>query len=220
MPKRLERLTITVALVSAAIFITLTVLVTSSGSLGFDRAAFTAAHDLRATWLDHVTKVITQLGLIVFVAPAVLLAAAVLVRGGRRARAVALLIGAGAAWVAVWITKWAVDRPRPPAPLVHTAGPSFPSGHAGNSVGWFALALALAAVLRARGARVAIMTAGALLALVIGLSRIYLRAHYASDVIAGEAIAVPMYALAALAVARASPASGDAIPDERGQLAP
>jgi len=32
----------------------------------------------------------------------------------------------------------------------------------------------------------------------VGLSRIYLRAHYASDVLAGEALAVAMYALAAL----------------------
>ena len=33
----------------------------------------------------------------------------------------------------------------------------------------------------------------------MGLSRIYLRAHYASDVIAGEALAVAMYALALIA---------------------
>ena len=37
-----------------------------------------------------------------------------------------------------------------------------------------------------------------LLAVLVGLSRIYLRAHYASDVLAGEALAVAMYALAAL----------------------
>jgi membrane-associated phospholipid phosphatase len=33
----------------------------------------------------------------------------------------------------------------------------------------------------------------------VGLSRIYLRAHYATDVLGGETLAVAMYALAALA---------------------
>jgi len=44
------------------------------------------------------------------------------------------------------------------------------------------------------------ITAGALIAAIVGLSRIYLRAHYASDVIAGEALAVAMYTLATLGV--------------------
>jgi membrane-associated phospholipid phosphatase len=42
------------------------------------------------------------------------------------------------------------------------------------------------------------------LAVLVGLSRIYLRAHYASDVIAGEALAVAVYAFAAIGVQAAS----------------
>ncbi len=49
------------------------------------------------------------------------------------------------------------------------------------------------------GAR-AWLAIGSLLAVLVGLSRIYLRAHYASDVIAGEALAVAMYGLAATSV--------------------
>jgi undecaprenyl-diphosphatase len=132
----------------------------------------------------------------------VLLAAGALFRAGRRGRAAALVLGAALTWAGVWITKWAVDRPRPAAPLVHTAGQSFPSGHAANSVGWFALALALTVLLSSRAARVAIVTAGALLTLLVGLSRIYLRAHYLSDVIAGEALAITMYSVCVLAATR------------------
>ncbi len=199
---RCRRITSAVALAGAAVFIALTILVTSHGALGLDGDAFTAARRVHAAWLDHAAKVITQLGLLVFVGPAVLLAAVVLARAGHRARAAVLLIGAALGWVSVWITKLAVDRPRPPAPLVHTVGQSFPSGHAANAVGWFALALALTALIHSRAARLAVVAAGALLALLVGLSRIYLRAHYISDVIAGEALAATMYALTVLALDR------------------
>ena len=46
--------------------------------------------------------------------------------------------------------------------------------------------------------RIAAVAAGALLTVLVGLSRIYLRAHYASDVLAGEALATAMYALATI----------------------
>ena len=102
--------------------------------------------------------------------------------------------GVALTWLSVWITKAAVDRPRPPAPLVHTAGQSFPSGHAANAVGWLALAIALSAVIPTRAGRIAAIACGALLTALVGLSRIYLRAHYLSDVLAGEALATAMYA--------------------------
>jgi membrane-associated phospholipid phosphatase len=197
-----RRLIAAVALIGAAVFTVLTILVSTGDTHGLDTSAFDAIDHVRAPWLDRTAKVITNLGLLVFVGPAVLLAAAALFRAGRRGRAVALVLGATLTWAGVWITKWAVDRPRPAAPLVHTAGQSFPSGHAANSVGWFALGLALTVLLSSRGARVAIVTAGALLALLVGLSRIYLRAHYISDVIAGEALAITMYSVCVLAVSR------------------
>jgi undecaprenyl-diphosphatase len=106
-----------------------------------------------------------------------------------------LVLGAALAWVSTWIVKTVVDRPRPPDPLVHTSGPSYPSAHAANSVGWLALAIARAIVMPTRRYRIIAITAGALLAGLVGLSRIYLRAHYASDVLAGEALAVATYTL-------------------------
>jgi hypothetical protein len=57
---------------------------------------------------------------------------------------------------------------------------------AANSVGWLALAIALTVVIPHGVVRIAAVSAGALLAVLVGLSRIYLRAHYASDVLAGE----------------------------------
>jgi len=192
------RLLVMVAVAAIAVFAALTVTVTTNSSLAFDASAFETADDLRAPWLDTAAKLITELGLIAIVGPAVLLGAVLLFRRRHALRAAALVLGAALAWVSVWITKRLVDRPRPPNPLVHTSGQSYPSAHAANAVGWLALAIGLSVVIPDRVARIAAVTAGALLAVLVGLSRIYLRAHYASDVLAGEALAVAMYALAAL----------------------
>jgi undecaprenyl-diphosphatase len=191
-------LLLAVAVTAMAVFAVLTVAVTRTASLAFDTGAFETADDLRAPWLDTAAKLVTKFGLIALVGSAVLLGALLLLRRRHALRAAALVVGAALAWISVWITKSVVDRPRPPNPLVHTSGQSYPSAHAANSVGWLALAIALSIVIPNRTARIAATTAGALLAALVGLSRIYLRAHYASDVIAGEALAVTMYALAAI----------------------
>jgi undecaprenyl-diphosphatase len=190
---------VAVAVTALAVFAALTVAVASNPSLGFDSRAFEIADDLRAPWLDTAAKVVTKFGLIAIVGSAVVLGAVLLYRRRQTPRAAALVLGAALAWVGVWITKALVDRPRPRHPLVHTSGQSYPSAHAANSVGWLALAIALTVVLPNRLARIAAVSAGALLAVLVGLSRIYLRAHYASDVVAGEALAVAMYALSAIA---------------------
>jgi membrane-associated phospholipid phosphatase len=186
------------ALVAGAVFVALTIAVSSGGPLRMDTRAFEIANDLRAQWLDHAARIITHLGLFAIVGPVVAIGGAFLFLRGHRARAVALVLGLGLTWVATQITKSAIDRPRPPAPLVHTTGASYPSGHAANSVGWLALAVALSVLLPTRGGRVIAIAAGALLAALVGLSRIYLRAHYLSDVLGGEALAITVYSLAAL----------------------
>ena len=186
------------AVAASAVFIALTIVVTSSPSLAVDSRASDIANELRAPWLDHAARVVTTLGLLAIVGPVLLLCATLLVRRRYRGRTAALLVGAALAWVSVWITKGAVDRARPAAPLAHTAGHSYPSAHAANSVGWLALGIALTVVIPTRVGRITAIACCALLTALVGLSRVYLRAHYASDVIAGEALAVMMYALATI----------------------
>jgi membrane-associated phospholipid phosphatase len=198
--RSLVGLLVGVAVAALVAFAALTAVVASSSSLGIDAAAFDVADDIRAPWLDHVARVVTTFGLIAIVGTGVVAAAAVLRWRGRGTRAVALLIGAALAWLSVWITKAIVDRARPPHLLVHTAGQSYPSAHAANAVGWVAIALAVACLTDSRRGRIAAVAGGALLAVLVGLSRIYLRAHYFSDVLGGEALAIAMYAVAATAV--------------------
>ena len=157
----LSWLLVVIAVTAAAVFVALTIAVTGSSSLAFDSRAFEIAGDLRAPWLDAAARVVTKLGLIAIVGPAVLVGAAVLIKLKTAPARPRVLVGAALAWISVRIVKSVVDRPRPPDPLVHTSGQSYPSAHAANSVGWLALAIALTVVIPTRSGRIAAI-AGAL----------------------------------------------------------
>jgi undecaprenyl-diphosphatase len=79
--------------------------------------------------------------------------------------------------------KAVYNRPRPPGALIRTSGASFPSGHAIASA---VTATCLVVVLLPAGPRRRPGEAGALLfAAAVALSRVYLSAHWLSDVLAG-----------------------------------
>ncbi|MBO3271856.1 phosphatase PAP2 family protein [Hymenobacter defluvii] len=82
-------------------------------------------------------------------------------------------------------------RPRPLLPLVSASGLSFPSGHAMISASFYGLLIYLTYTHIARPAlRWGLMTGLAVLILLIGLTRVYLRVHYATDVLAGYAAGI------------------------------
>ena len=101
-------------------------------------------------------------------------------------------------WIAVDIAKEAFGRARPPDAHVETEGLAYPSGHAANVVAWIACAVVLVRGGSSLAARFAVVTAAVVVAAVVGLSRVYLRAHYLSDVEGGWAVAVAIYALLGL----------------------
>jgi len=83
--------------------------------------------------------------------------------------------------------KHLFDRNRPLIPLLEEArGLSFPSGHALMSVTFYGLLIYIVFKgFKNKPLKWTMITMLLLLILVIGFSRIYLRVHYASDVIAG-----------------------------------
>ncbi len=101
----------------------------------------------------------------------------------------ALLLGGQTlgAWLLNLGLKSIYARPRPAVPLIEEQGYSYPSGHAMvGLVFYLALAWALSRGKR-RSWRIVILAGGAFLALLIGLSRIYLGVHYPTDVLGGFA---------------------------------
>ncbi len=199
--------------VTAAFAVGLAVLVTGAiivsgdpGPTSLDNSAFTAVSDIRTAWLTDIAKVITALGSGWVVVPLALIFAAVLARRGRWTDVVVLLVGVALTFVAVNTLKFVIDRPRPPDAVIDAFGSAYPSGHAAHATVYPFIALVAVAVWRPRVKwATAAIGVGLALALLIGLTRVYLHAHYLTDVLGGWGLGAAAFAgcaLAALAVAR------------------
>ena len=83
------------------------------------------------------------------------------------------------------------DRPQFQNPFVIEASWSFPSGHAmGSLIGYGLLAYLLWSAVPRQRLRLAVVIVTTLLVSAIGFSRLYLGAHYFSDVVAGYAAGI------------------------------
>jgi len=104
----------------------------------------------------------------------------------RWAQLSAFVLAVAVSEVSIGVIKAAVERPRPSASLIETTGWSFPSGHA---VATSVTAAAMVMVLMPAGPdRRRWELRAILFALVMALSRTYLRAHWLSDAVAGTLI--------------------------------
>jgi membrane-associated phospholipid phosphatase len=119
------------------------------------------------------------------------------VRGGSPTagdRSSCYLAGAAASYTLI---KVAVGRPRPPPAIWigHFAGAAFPSGHATQSVACYATLAVILGARRSARAKAALWTAAVLIALIVGASRIYLGAHWLTDVLGGCALGTLLVAV-------------------------
>lgn len=147
---------------------------------------------------------ITEVFRPMFVAPATLIAALFL---WRRLRAMALLVplAFGASIAMTYVMKWLLDRDRPAGPLRLSELPAlhdgaFPSAHVAGVTGTgMALIQVLAPMIR-RGLATALKWAVVALVGVVALSRVWVGAHWLSDVAGGLAAGVVGLIIALLAL--------------------
>ena len=160
-----------------------------------DQTVFRTSDDIRTGILTGLARVLDVAGGGIVTIPIRALVAIVLAIRRRWPAFSAWILTWALAEVAVRGAKVFFARPRPPMPLVSTTSFSFPSGHA---VATAAIAMALVLVLMPPGrTRRKWEILAIAFTFVMALSRVYLRAHWLSDVEAG----VLLGATAALAAA-------------------
>jgi membrane protein DedA with SNARE-associated domain/membrane-associated phospholipid phosphatase len=166
-----------------------------------DRTALNVAQDLQTGWLVDISKAITWLGSAWVTTPIAVIAAIALGSRRRWMEFWVLVIGYGLAVVLVPEIKGWTDRPRPPDPLVSASGSAFPSGHAAHATlyTWLAVTLALRLV-PGITRRSLVIAAGLALTALIGITRIYLRVHWMSDVTSGWALGLSSFSAVAVVV--------------------
>ncbi|MEK7682168.1 MAG: phosphatase PAP2 family protein [Chloroflexota bacterium] len=177
------------ALAGAVAFVALSVMAYASPALPGDVALTHLAQGWRPSALDGVLRSVSLIGYGPVALAITLLVAGGLYVVGRRWDAVfaAATLLADAAGV---IVKMVIARPRPETALVQDYDKllpfSFPSGHATHAFAFYGFLFFVVAALPGsiawrRGAQVALV----LLIALTGLSRVYLDAHWPSDVAGG-----------------------------------
>jgi undecaprenyl-diphosphatase len=180
--------------------------IAGDGSIRFDRPVLEWFARHREPWLTSVMRAVTDLGSSVFLVPLVVAVAAWFWKRRRSARP-AVLLGAafGGADLLSGAIRVLTGRARPPIGLAvaHFGGHSFPSGHTTNATavyGMLALVLASATPLWRR--RVSAFAGAVAIATAVGITRLYLGAHWLTDVLAGWALGT-VWLLVVVAVDRA-----------------
>ena len=188
------------AFVAVSLFVVIGFGIVVSGDPGptpGDTAAFEIVDKLSSGWLDDVAEAVTELG-----SGYMTLAVALVV---------AIVLGMKRMWAELIVTVIAVAR-RPHrgagpqgdrraaaacgSGRSTSVGISWPSGHAayGMIYAWIAFLMAVRANINRVSGTVLILI-GLVVSAAVGLSRVYLRVHYLSDVNSGAALAVAAFAI-------------------------
>lgn len=142
----------------------------------------------RTPWLTQAMQSITELGSAWVIVPLLVVVTGIVVtRSDARLFAWVPVVSAAGAALLVLAVKLAIARPRPTIGEIVAAadGFSFPSGHSAQAVATYG-ALAWVATRLAQGVpRWRFWGPAAVLAALIGFSRLYLGVHWLSDVVGG-----------------------------------
>ena len=178
---------VVVAATCGALFLTITLLVELHGrpALDLEVARWTAAH--RSRFGTDLFDVISYAGSVIGIIPASIVLSVYLYRRSGWASVRWLWIAVGGATVIYLATNLSFAVPRPPVELraLHETGWSFPSGHSTQTVAFWIVTAVLLSVGRPRWVARMFGALAVVMILLTGASRIYLDAHFPTDVAAG-----------------------------------
>jgi membrane protein DedA with SNARE-associated domain/membrane-associated phospholipid phosphatase len=159
-----------------------------------DREAGILASKLAIDPLVEIAKVVTELGSLPVVLALTLATAVWALTRRRWIDAAALVVGLGLVVLLVHVSKAAYGRTRPTGGLVEVDLDAYPSGHTAYAVALVACATVLVRGGSGWAVRFALVTVAVALVALVGVTRVYLRAHYLTDVIGGAALGVAVWA--------------------------
>ena len=197
--KRLDhaarRAAVILVVVLTALFVLAAWIVRHDPVADVDQSARTLMRESRVAALKPSMRMVSLIGSGYVLLPVTLACSAVLWRRRHRAIALALPLLGLAAVVALALTKWIINKPRP-----SLRGYGFPSGHVFGVTVFVLIAVYLLWRFEAprrwqQGARIG----GALFVALVGYSRLYANAHWLSDVLGGLLVGVA-FALGAMLV--------------------
>lgn len=174
-----------VLFICLAIFIVLLVNVLNENIADFDNGIYNAISSLKSNFMTAFLKAITKFA---DEEPLILIALISLIVIKHRRIGASIAVNLVSSAFVNHLIKEIVQRPRPPIELrmVQESSFSFPSGHAMTSVTFYGLIIYFVFKnVKNKRLRNTICTALSFLIFLIGISRIYLGVHYASDVLAG-----------------------------------
>ena len=164
-----------------------------------------ASDPIGPAWLERAVMNLSALGSVAITSVIVSVTALFLLLDRRPRQAMVLVGVTSVAALGLTLLKLGFGRERPTI-VAHSEivmGLSFPSGHTLiSAVLYPTLGMLIASNLRDRTLKVFVFVVAALLALLVGFSRVYLGVHYPSDVLGGWLLGIA-FALAAGIVIRA-----------------
>lgn len=175
------------------IFIFLVIQITTGKIEAFDNAIYEWILNIRNSNLTNILTIITNLGGIVSVFCIALILTMTMFVLKKREYGIGISLNVLFSSLIYIVLKNIFQRQRPPIEerLIEESGYSFPSGHSTNNMAFYGFIIYLIYKnVESKILRNILIAMLSVLIVLIGFSRIYLRVHYASDVIAGFCLGI------------------------------
>ena len=156
----------------------------------FDSAVFRVVHEIDNPGMHSAMEAITQLGTHAVIGTAAGLTAIAMIRKGRKAEALTVVVSTGGAMAINTLLKNLFQRQRPQELARRIKLPrshSFPSGHSLLSAATYPIVAHHLVEQQSLPVQAAAHTLAGLIILSVGFSRVYFGVHFPSDVLGGFA---------------------------------